>query len=98
MLGRRARRFLLNSRAEDVCQVAIVKYNSLISTAKVPCSLDEIIEFSLFLPRRQAAALEAAAHCRGMTAAQLTRRLLLEFVNHLPPRVKTSTRQDFEID
>jgi hypothetical protein len=36
----------------------------------------EVVELRLLLPTRQAAALEAAAHQRGLTVGQMIRRLL----------------------
>jgi hypothetical protein len=37
---------------------------------------DEVVELALLLPRWQAAALEAAAHDRGLTAGQMLRKLI----------------------
>jgi hypothetical protein len=37
---------------------------------------NEVVELSLLLPRWQAAALEQAAHDRGLTAGQMLRRLI----------------------
>jgi hypothetical protein len=39
---------------------------------------DELVEFSLFLTGEQARALEAAACRRGLTAAQMLRRIIRE--------------------
>ena len=41
---------------------------------------DEVVEVALLLPGWQAAALEEAAHARGLTAAAMVRRLLREFL------------------
>jgi hypothetical protein len=40
---------------------------------------DEMTELALLLPTRQAQALQAAAHDRGLTAAQLLRSLIRDF-------------------
>lgn len=37
---------------------------------------DEVVELALLLPRRQAEALEEAAHARGLTAGQMLRKLI----------------------
>ena len=37
---------------------------------------DEVVELALLLPRWQAAALEEAAHTRGLTAGQMLRKLI----------------------
>jgi hypothetical protein len=41
----------------------------------------DVAEISLLLPGWQLAALEDAAEARGLTSAQLVRRLLREFIN-----------------
>jgi hypothetical protein len=41
----------------------------------------DVAEISLLLPGWQLAALETAARARGLTSAQLVRRLLREFIN-----------------
>jgi hypothetical protein len=41
----------------------------------------DVAEVSLLLPGWQLEALECAAEARGMTSAQLVRRLLREFIN-----------------
>jgi hypothetical protein len=41
---------------------------------------DEIVEVSLLLPGWQVTALESAAHDRGLTAAELVRALLRDFL------------------
>jgi hypothetical protein len=41
---------------------------------------DEMVELPLLLPGRQAEALEAAAHRRGLTVAQMIRRLIRAFL------------------
>lgn len=41
----------------------------------------ELVELQLLLPRWQAAALESAAHGRGVTTAQMMRSLVQEFCN-----------------
>lgn len=38
----------------------------------------EVVELQLLLPRWQAAALEAAAQSRGMTAGQILRRVITD--------------------
>jgi hypothetical protein len=43
----------------------------------------EVVEVPLLLPGWQAAALEAAAHDRGLTAAEMVRRLVRDFVREL---------------
>jgi hypothetical protein len=44
-----------------------------------PPAADGIVEVSLLLPGWQAAALEATAHVRGITAGQMVRTLIGEF-------------------
>ena len=41
---------------------------------------DEVVEVSLLLPGWQASALESAAHDRGLTAAEMVRSLLRDFL------------------
>jgi hypothetical protein len=41
---------------------------------------DEVVEVSLLLPGWQASALERAAHDRGLTAAEMVRSLLRDFL------------------
>jgi hypothetical protein len=41
----------------------------------------DVAEISLLLPGWQLAALECAAEARGLTSAQLVRRLLRDFIN-----------------
>ena len=41
----------------------------------------DVTEISILLPGWQLAALESAAHSRGLTSGQLVRRLLREFIN-----------------
>jgi hypothetical protein len=41
---------------------------------------EEIAELSVLLPGRQVLRLEQAAHDRGLTAAQMIRRLIQEFL------------------
>jgi hypothetical protein len=41
---------------------------------------DEVVEVSLLLPGWQASALERAAHARGLTAAEMVRSLLRDFL------------------
>jgi hypothetical protein len=41
----------------------------------------EIVEMSLLLPAWQAVALEAAARCRGLTTAQMLRRIISQMVD-----------------
>ena len=38
----------------------------------------EVVELQLLLPRWQAAALDAAAHSRGMTSGQILRRVIAD--------------------
>ncbi len=48
----------------------------------------DVVEVPLLLTARQAAALEALAHARGLTASRLLRALVLEFLTGrrpLPP-------------
>jgi CheY-like chemotaxis protein len=49
-----------------------------------PLSVD-LAEVTLFLPAEDAAALERAAHRQGLTAAQLLRRLVHDFLNRPAP-------------
>jgi hypothetical protein len=42
--------------------------------------VDEVVEVSLLLPGWQASALERAAHDRGLTAAEMVRSLLRDFL------------------
>jgi hypothetical protein len=46
----------------------------------VPDASAEVAEISLLLPGWQLAALECAAEARGITSAQLVRRLLRDFI------------------
>jgi hypothetical protein len=46
---------------------------------------DEVVEVSLLLPGWQAAALESAAHARGLTAAEVVRFLLRDFLAEQGP-------------
>lgn len=41
----------------------------------------EVVEMALLLPRWQAAALEDAAHQRGLTAGQMLRKLIVTTLN-----------------
>jgi hypothetical protein len=41
----------------------------------------EVVELALLLPRWQAAALEDAAHQRGLTAGQMLRKLIVSTLN-----------------
>lgn len=45
---------------------------------------NEIVEVALLLPRWQAEALEEAAHCRGITTAQMLRKLIAVGLKSLP--------------
>jgi hypothetical protein len=45
---------------------------------------DEVVEISLLLSGRQASALESAAHDRGLTAAEMVRSLLRDFLATRP--------------
>lgn len=42
--------------------------------------LEQVVELSLLLPAWQVSALEMAAHSRGLTAGQMVRSLLQEFL------------------
>jgi hypothetical protein len=48
------------------------------SPERISLGTDEIVEFGLLLPGWQASALEATAHRRGQTAAQMIRQLIAE--------------------
>jgi hypothetical protein len=50
---------------------------------------DEIVEVSLLLPGWQVTALESAAHDRGLTAAELVRALLRDFLTEHGPSAGT---------
>lgn len=41
----------------------------------------EVVELALLLPRWQAAALEEAAHQRGITAGQMLRKMIVSTLN-----------------
>jgi hypothetical protein len=41
---------------------------------------DEVVEVSLLLPAWQVTALESAAHDRGLTAAEMVRSLVRDFI------------------
>ena len=43
---------------------------------------EEISELSVLLPSQQAQGLEQAAHARGLTTAQMLRRLIQDFLSH----------------
>jgi hypothetical protein len=43
-----------------------------------------IVEVALLLPDWQMAALERAAHLRGLTTGQMTRRLIRDFLSSAP--------------
>ena len=45
----------------------------------------EVVELGLLLPAWQAGALEAAAHRRGLTAGQLARLLIRDFLDRAAP-------------
>jgi hypothetical protein len=60
----------------------------------------EVVEISLLMPDWQVCALEAAAHRRGLTAGEMVRSLVREFLGRLPAhypadRVASATRQAF---
>jgi hypothetical protein len=42
---------------------------------------EEVVELSVLLPSEQAQGLEQAAHARGLTAAQMLRRLVQDFLS-----------------
>ena len=46
---------------------------------------DEVVEVSLLLPGWQVTALESAAHERGLTAAEMVRALLRDFLAERAP-------------
>jgi hypothetical protein len=46
----------------------------------------EVVEVSLLLPGWQVTALESAAHERGLTAAEMVRSLLRDFIEDQGPR------------
>jgi hypothetical protein len=46
---------------------------------------DAVVEVSLLLPGWQASALESAAHDRGLTAAEMVRSLLRDFLTEEGP-------------
>jgi hypothetical protein len=46
----------------------------------------DIVEVPLLLPGWQVAALETAAHDRGLTAGEMVRTLLRDFLNEQTPR------------
>jgi hypothetical protein len=50
-----------------------------------PFADDDMVEVALCLPGWQAQCLESAAHQRGLTAAQLMRRLLNDALDSLTP-------------
>jgi hypothetical protein len=49
------------------------------------------VELPILLPRWQVAALESAAHRRGLTAAAMLRLLLRQFLAGMPPRAPDGT-------
>jgi hypothetical protein len=50
------------------------------SREAVPLPTDDVVEIPLLLPDWQVQALEALAHERGLTAGEMVRRLLGEFL------------------
>ena len=57
--------------------------NNRFSTAGSFCCRgleDEVLEVSLLLPAWQVTALESAAHDRGLTAAEMVRTLVRDFI------------------
>jgi len=57
--------------------------NNCFSTASTSCCReqdDEVVEVSLLLPGWQVTALESAAHDRGLTAAEMVRTLVRDFI------------------
>lgn len=46
---------------------------------------DEVVELALLLPRKQATALEEAAHARGLTAGQMLRKLIGRGLRDMDP-------------
>jgi hypothetical protein len=62
--------------------------NNRFSTAAFPGRSeleDEVVEVSLLLPGWQVTALERAAHDRGLTAAEMVRSLLRDFITDQAP-------------
>jgi hypothetical protein len=57
-------------------------------------ALDEVTEVSFLLPEWQMALLESAAHDRGMTTAQVVRRLVRDFVNRVDDSCERLQKQD----
>jgi hypothetical protein len=51
----------------------------------------EVVEVSLLLSSRQISALEAAAHRRGLTAGEMVRRLLQDFIAGRAPAKSACT-------
>ena len=56
----------------------------------------EVVEIPLLLPGWQVSALETAAHRRGLTAGQMVRSLLREFILGLPEPGCTSSAMHTE--
>jgi hypothetical protein len=63
--------------------------NNRFSTAAGPLCRreleDEVVEVSFLLPAWQVMALESAAHDRGLTAAEMVRSLLRDFIADQAP-------------
>jgi hypothetical protein len=56
------------------------------AVADYPSDDLEVVEIPLLLPGWQIEALEKAAHARGVTAAEMLRTVLAQFINALPSR------------
>lgn len=54
-------------------------------TREITAVDDEVVELALLLPRWQAAALEEAAHHRGLTAGQMLRKLIGKGLRDMDP-------------
>jgi len=50
------------------------------SREAVSFSTDDVVEVPVLLPSRQVEALEAVAHAQGLTAGEMVRQLLSEFL------------------
>jgi hypothetical protein len=55
----------------------------------------DVVEIPLLLPSWQVMALESAAHNAGLTAGEMVRHLLREFIARLPGQDKSLRRSEF---